>query len=117
MAGAEERPPFAFAGIWRRYRGRYRDGELVEIDTYSMVTTHPNPLVRDVHLDRMPFILHPADYEAWLLADPSDALALISPYPAELMQIVRKGFGDRADDVVPQHVENGFAGSVRKNYP
>ena len=36
LKGEVERPLFAFAGIWRRYRGSVKkDGPIVDIDTYS----------------------------------------------------------------------------------
>lgn len=51
-----------------------------------LLTTRANALVADIH-DRMPAILSPDAYEAWL--DPSvgaaEALALVAPYPAEQM--------------------------------
>lgn len=82
--------PFAFAGIWRRWRGRYRD-ELREIDVYSMVTTTPNEVVRPIHPDRMPAILPPGDHAAWMEAPPEDALALIRPFPADRMAVIGRG--------------------------
>ena len=53
LQGEEPRPAFAFAGLWRSFRGNYRD-ELVEIDTHTVITTTPNELVRPIHPDRMP---------------------------------------------------------------
>ncbi|HKP18343.1 MAG TPA: SOS response-associated peptidase [Gaiellaceae bacterium] len=74
---------FAFAGLWTSRTDEAR-GEAVE--SCTIITTHPNELVAPVH-DRMPVIL-PAEAEAvWL--DPAiskeHALALLQPYPAELM--------------------------------
>ena len=72
--------PFAFAGIWDRWR---RDqGEVVSC---TLLTTEPSDDVRPVH-DRMPVIL-PADVrERWLDpdADPSDLKALLRPFPGTL---------------------------------
>ncbi|MCV2870380.1 SOS response-associated peptidase [Defluviimonas sp. WL0002] len=84
------RPPFAFAGLWGHWRGRYRDG-LAEIDTHTIITTSPNALVRPVHPDRMPVILDPANYEQWLTGTPDEAVELLEPCPAEKMQIVKEG--------------------------
>ena len=54
----ENRSAFAFAGIWRSYRGPVkRDGENVEIDVYAFLTTKPNELVATVHPSRMPVML------------------------------------------------------------
>ncbi len=96
MAG-DGRPPFAFAALWRRFRGRYRDAEPVEIETVTMVTTTPNALVRPIHPDRMPAILPREDWETWLRGDPDDAFALIRPFPAEAMRIARSGLDAKAD--------------------
>src|SRR5258708_4323753 len=49
---------FAFAGLWRRWQD-LAAGEYLE--TCSILTTKPNPLVADVH-DRMPPILKPQNY-------------------------------------------------------
>lgn len=96
MTGDQPRPPFAFAALWRRWRGFYR-GETVEIDVATMVTTTPNPLVATVHPDRMPAILPPEAWETWLTGAPEAALALIGPYPAEAMRIVGEGVDLTAD--------------------
>jgi len=63
LEGPERRPPFAFAGMWRSFRGQYRD-DLVEIDTFTILTTTPSKLVRPIHPQRMPVILDEDDYEA-----------------------------------------------------
>ena len=91
--------PFAFAGLWRRWRGMYRD-EPRELDVFSMVTTTPNEVVAPVHPDRMPAILAPGDHAAWLEAPPADALRLIRPYPAERMAVIGAGEGMRAEPSV-----------------
>ena len=93
----EGRPaPFAFAGLWRRWRGPYKD-EMREMDTVSMVTTTPNEVVRPVHPQRMPMILRDADHAAWLEGTPEDAMALIAPYPAERMAVIGRGAGMRSE--------------------
>ena len=76
--------PFAFAGIWRHWRGDWK-GELREMDCYSMLTTVPNELVRPIHPTRMPVILKPDDYDNWLRAEPADALKLARPFEAGAM--------------------------------
>ncbi|MEQ8290671.1 MAG: SOS response-associated peptidase [Roseovarius sp.] len=92
----DARPPFAFAGMWRGFRGEYR-GELVEIETHTMVTSTPNELVKPVHPDRMPVILEPEDYETWLTGTPEAAAELMRPYPAGKMRIVQQGEGVKED--------------------
>ena len=74
--------PFAFAGLWEHWQ---RDDRCV--DSCTIITTEANDLIRPIH-DRMPVILHPADYALWL--DPSIRQAervepLLCPYPAEEM--------------------------------
>ncbi|NDV52958.1 SOS response-associated peptidase [Salipiger sp. PrR003] len=86
--GAPE--PYAFAGIWRHFKGYYKD-DPVEIDTYSMVTSTPNDLVKDVHPDRMPVILSRDDYDTWLTGVPDDAFELLKPFPAERMSVIGQG--------------------------
>ena len=74
---------FALAGISERWRSP--DGE--EVRSVALITTAPNELMRDIH-DRMPVIIAPADYSAWLDPACQDAEALktfIRSYPAEWM--------------------------------
>jgi putative SOS response-associated peptidase YedK len=73
---------FAFAGIWEPSHE-----EEAALPTCAILTTEPNPLVREIH-DRMPVILPPADYDRWL--DPATRSAaalrsLLRPFPAEAM--------------------------------
>ncbi len=96
LKGDEPRPPFAFAGIWRRWKGLYR-GETAELDLYAIITTKPNALVRPIHPDRMPVILPPEAYGTWLTGAPDEAAALLAPFPAERMEIVRSGPEEKAD--------------------
>jgi SOS response associated peptidase (SRAP) len=58
LKGDEPRPLFAFAGLWRSFRGPIqKDGEAVDIDVFAFLTTRPNDLVATVHPSRMPVIL------------------------------------------------------------
>mgnify|MGYP001027512242 CR=1 FL=1 len=72
--------PFAFAGLWDRWRRG--DDELVSC---AILTTEPSDEVRPVH-DRMPVILHESDRARWLDPDagPADLKALLRPYPDPL---------------------------------
>jgi hypothetical protein len=78
-------------------RELYRDDELVEIDTVTMVTTTPNAVVKPIHPDRMPLILDPSDYETWMAGDPEEARRLARPWPDDRLQIVREGLDAKAD--------------------
>lgn len=75
--------PFAFAGLWERWGGR-EDEDAVE--SCTILTTEANALVRRLH-DRMPVILPPEAFDAWL--DPASgkdaARDLLGPYPADDM--------------------------------
>ena len=79
--GLRDGAPFAFAGLWERWnRGA------VPIESFTIITGEPNSLVADLH-DRMPAILDPEDYDAWLTAtDTAIAAAMLQqPFPAQLM--------------------------------
>jgi putative SOS response-associated peptidase YedK len=56
--------PFAFAGLWERWERA--DG--MPVETCAILTTQANERVRPIH-ERMPVILRPDHYDAWL--DPS----------------------------------------------
>jgi putative SOS response-associated peptidase YedK len=72
---------FAFPGLWERWKDQ-DDIEAPVIQSCTIMTTSANGVVRPVH-DRMPVIVSPADYDAWL--DPEtqadDLLDLLKPYP------------------------------------
>jgi len=91
FALSDEREPFSFAGIWRSYKGPIRkDGDPVEIDTFSFMTTKPNKLVATVHPSRMPVMLVGEDAQnQWIEGSQEDALALVQSYPADRMAIVQ----------------------------
>ena len=94
LDGESLRPPFAFAGIWRRWQGPIRkDGEAVNLDVFSFMTTLPNSLVATVNHERMPVLLDREDqFERWLEGTPNEAFDLARIYPAERMRIVQSGF-------------------------
>jgi putative SOS response-associated peptidase YedK len=75
----------AFAGLWETWRDR--DGG--EIDTAAIVTTEASPGLRAIH-PRMPAVLAPEDWAAWLSRDtpPEEALALIGPAGGEALEAV-----------------------------
>lgn len=69
--------PFAFAGLWERWR---QAGETIE--SCTIVTTDANDALQPIH-HRMPVILDPEDFDTWLDAEntPRDvAQALLRPY-------------------------------------
>ncbi len=83
--GMQDDSAFAFAGLWERWRDP-ADKSVVE--TFSILTTEPNPLVADVH-DRMPAILNPDAYDLWLdpgVTDPARVADCMKPFDARLMK-------------------------------
>jgi putative SOS response-associated peptidase YedK len=75
-------PVFALAGIAALWHGP--EGPLRSL---ALVTTEANALAARIH-DRMPLMLAPQDYAAWLdpaNTDPAALNALVRPYPPERM--------------------------------
>jgi putative SOS response-associated peptidase YedK len=68
---------FGMAGLWERWKAP--DGQVVE--SCTIVTVDANSVVAPLH-DRMPLILAPEDYGAWLAAE---TRALPHAVPAEAM--------------------------------
>jgi len=89
----EARTPFAFAGIWRSFKGRLKsDGEAVELQTYAFLTTTPNAVVKPVHPSRMPVMLSSEDeMDVWLEGSPEEAFALARPFADDGMAVVQAG--------------------------
>lgn len=73
---------FAFAGLYSHWAGA--DGEL---ETCTIITTTPNAVMEPIH-NRMPVILPPESWDAWL--DPSTstsaAIELLRPCPPTWME-------------------------------
>lgn len=70
--------PFAFAGMWEAWEGP--DHSMLE--TCAIITTEPNELMRPIH-NRMPVILPPVAYAAWLnpaILEPRRLASLLVPY-------------------------------------
>ncbi|PKN91162.1 MAG: hypothetical protein CVU44_20595 [Chloroflexi bacterium HGW-Chloroflexi-6] len=80
----KDQQPFALAGLWDEWLGP--DGS--QLKTCTIITTSPNALVKKIH-DRMPVILRPQDYAAWLAPEsrqPQELNPLLAAYPAEEME-------------------------------
>lgn len=76
-----EQRVFAFAGLWSRWTSP--DGELVE--SFAIVTTAPSAKAAEYH-DRMPLVLPPELYDAWLDRE-SDGTAVLSEACARSLQL------------------------------
>ncbi|NIQ03007.1 MAG: hypothetical protein GWM98_23640, partial [Nitrospinaceae bacterium] len=76
--------PFAFAGLWAEWKGTDRT-----LQTFTIITTPANALLQPLH-DRMPLILAPRDYEAWLdpSTAPKDLRPLLVPFSADALRVV-----------------------------
>jgi putative SOS response-associated peptidase YedK len=85
---------------------KYNIGEVLE--SCSIITTEPNPLIAKIH-DRMPVILDPKNYDAWLdpqLQDEGILKSLLKPFSDTKMQcwpvstIVNKVGADDTDNCI-----------------
>jgi putative SOS response-associated peptidase YedK len=74
--------PFAFAGLWERWKGP--EGE---VQTATIITTHANASLAAIH-DRMPVILDPASYDRWLDPARPQAQELLRPCPDDWLEAV-----------------------------
>lgn len=107
-AGAAKQPfyirmrderPFAMAGLWELWCGE--DGS--ELETCAILTTTPNEVVGEIH-GRMPVIIAPDDFDAWMdpaNEKPAAVKPLLRPYPAEEMKahpVDRRVNSPAADD-------------------
>lgn len=86
------------SGLWRVEREDLLEPEHPR-RVHTMVTTEANDLIRHIHArGRMPVILRPEDYQAWLAGSLDEATALIKPYPSDEMRIVLQGIGEKRDE-------------------
>jgi putative SOS response-associated peptidase YedK len=75
--------PCFLAGLWDCWHAGKPDA----LASYILMTTEPNALSAKVH-DRMPVMLRARDVPRWLdptIAEPSQVVGLLEPYPAEEM--------------------------------
>lgn len=76
--------PLAFAGLWEVWRGG-----AAPLRTCTIVTTAANAALSPIH-DRMPVVLPPETWDAWLdpsRTDPASLLALLGPAPDDLLTV------------------------------
>lgn len=76
--------PFGMAGLYDRW-------PLTGLETFTVITTQANELARPVH-ERMPVLLDPSQYTAWLDYNYRDTAALerfLVPYPSTRMKCFR----------------------------
>ena len=78
-----DRSIMALAGLWENWHSSA--GESVR--SFAIVTTTPNELCAELH-NRMPVVMRPDAWPAWLGEEPADTRqlkALLAPYPSEAM--------------------------------
>lgn len=76
--------PFAFAGLWDRWKNPETGEETLSC---TILTCPPNEFVEPIH-DRMPVILPPERYDQWLdrsLKDVDTLQSLLVPFSADAM--------------------------------
>ena len=94
----EDRPLFAFAGIWRPWTGvrgtKAENPDRIEEEhrLFSFLTCEANGVVGPIHPKAMPVLLTtPEEWSIWLSAPTEIALELQRPLPDTMMQIVATG--------------------------
>ncbi|OGA17336.1 MAG: hypothetical protein A3H32_05620 [Betaproteobacteria bacterium RIFCSPLOWO2_02_FULL_63_19] len=91
-AGAEL---LAMAGLWEHWRSP--EGQFVE--SYAIVTTAATGVAKEIH-DRMPVVLAPPDYEAWLSGpDPGALLGSRASVTFSARRVSTRVNSPRFDDV------------------
>lgn len=102
---AKSGEPFAFAGLWETWVDR--DGG--EIDTVAIITCNANRSIAPIHA-RMPAIVPPEKFEAWLDCDhvsAKQAAELLAPVPEDFLEAipvstrVNSVNNDGADNIAP----------------
>lgn len=79
-----DKKPFAFGGIW----DTWKNPEGNNIETFSILTTKPNELLKPIH-DRMPVIIEPKQFDNWLnpeIQEPAELIPLLEPFKATKME-------------------------------
>ena len=74
-----------------------KDGPVIEIDTYSFMTTVPNAATSSINHERSPVLLtSAAEQDLWVSGTPQQAFDLVKPIDGARLRIVQEGF-DKLD--------------------
>jgi putative SOS response-associated peptidase YedK len=102
-------PTMGLAGLWEHWMSA--DGS--EMESMAILTTEANATMAGIH-DRMPVILPPSAWDAWLDVrgtTAAEAATLLKPAPDDLLELyeVNKALGNSRNDgpEVQQRVEQG----------
>ena len=91
----EDRPLFAFAGLWTRWRGgRGPKSALVEgeHEQFGFLTTAANAIVAPIHPKAMPVIVTTTEeFDLRLEGETVEALKLQRSLPDDMLDIVARG--------------------------
>ncbi|PHS23845.1 MAG: DUF159 family protein [Robiginitomaculum sp.] len=82
--GRPDGAPFAMAGVWGKWQGEHK-GEMVQMNTFSMLTTDANAVVHPIHPKAMPVVLDWADIGLWMEGPLEEAITLARPCPDETL--------------------------------
>ena len=77
---AKSKELISLAGLWERWD----KGSEQPLETFTILTTEPNPLIAELH-NRMPAIIPPQSFGAWLdpLTGEDHLQQLLQPYPED----------------------------------
>jgi putative SOS response-associated peptidase YedK len=90
FALGDDRPLFAFAGVWRPWTGLRGKEEGTHL-LFGILTTEANELTKPIHEAAMPVMLTGDEIDTWLEAPVEEAVKLARPFPPERMKIVLSG--------------------------
>lgn len=77
-------PFFTFAGLWDRSISHA--GQAIE--SFTMITSEPNQLLKDVGHHRAPVVIEPENWDIWLAGDNAEAEKLLVPPASDEMAAV-----------------------------